>query len=108
MDAIKTVVPAHPAEVRLLKSRQVVAIAWEDGSEHQLAATTLRRASRAAGEIRREADGVELRLPADLEVTGIEAIGNYAIRLSFSDGHDRAIYPFAYLRELAASMEASR
>ncbi|RUW64645.1 gamma-butyrobetaine hydroxylase-like domain-containing protein, partial [Mesorhizobium sp. M4B.F.Ca.ET.049.02.1.2] len=30
-------------------------------------------------------------------------IGSYAIRLVFSDGHDRGIYPWSYLREIADS-----
>jgi DUF971 family protein len=28
-------------------------------------------------------------------------IGHYAIQLRFSDGHERGIYPWTYLRELA-------
>lgn len=30
----------------------------------------------------------------------IEAIGNYAIRITFSDGHDTGIFSWEYLREL--------
>lgn len=30
----------------------------------------------------------------------IEAVGNYAIRLTFSDGHDTGIYSWEYLRDL--------
>ena len=66
-----------------------------------LEAETLRRASRAASEIRRQIDGVELVIPSGLYVSAVEPIGNYALRLSFSDGHDRGIYPWPYLLELA-------
>lgn len=38
----------------------------------------------------------------DLTITNIEPIGN-ALRLAFSDGHDRGIFPWAYLTEIAAS-----
>jgi len=61
----------------------------------------LRQASRAASELRRQIDGIALVLPADLHLTGLQPIGNYAVRLLFSDGHDRGIYPWSYLRELA-------
>lgn len=33
-------------------------------------------------------------------VANIEAVGNYAIRLTFDDGHDTGLYAWDYLREL--------
>ncbi|MEZ2143418.1 gamma-butyrobetaine hydroxylase-like domain-containing protein [Bradyrhizobium sp. DN5] len=50
--------------------------------------------------------GVELTVAPGLHVAAIEPIGNYALRLSFSDGHDRGIYPWSYLRELAERQPA--
>jgi DUF971 family protein len=38
-----------------------------------------------------------------LTITKVEPIGNYAVRLAFSDGHDRGIFPWAYLNEIAAA-----
>ena len=35
----------------------------------------------------------------------IELVGSYAINIAFSDGHDRGIYPWAYLREIAIEAE---
>ena len=32
---------------------------------------------------------------------GIEPVGSYGVRFRFRDGHDRGIYPWTYLRELA-------
>ena len=34
-----------------------------------------------------------------------EAVGNYALRLHFTDGHQSGIYSWAYLRELAPPAE---
>jgi DUF971 family protein len=34
-------------------------------------------------------------------VVGAELVGNYAIRLDWSDDHGSGIYSFAYLREIA-------
>jgi len=39
----------------------------------------------------------------DLTIVAVEPIGNYAVRLAFSDGHDRGIFPWAYLTEIAAA-----
>ncbi|MGD8832066.1 MAG: DUF971 domain-containing protein [Pseudomonadales bacterium] len=33
-------------------------------------------------------------------ITGIEPVGNYAIRISFDDGHDSGIYAWEYLLDL--------
>ncbi len=91
----------QPTNVELVEGATALALTWPDCGIRRLEAERLRRASRAATEIRRQADGVELYLPPDLRVILIEAIGSYALRLSFSDGHDRGIYPWSYLRELA-------
>lgn len=91
----------QPTNIELVEGATALALTWPDCGVKRLEAERLRRASRAATEIRRQADGIELFLPSDLHVISIEAIGNYALCLSFSDGHDRGIYPWPYLRELA-------
>jgi DUF971 family protein len=63
----------------------------------------LRQRSRAAQAVRALIDGGETSFE-DIMVTGIEPIGSYAVRLVFSDGHDRGIYPWQYLREIADSL----
>jgi DUF971 family protein len=35
--------------------------------------------------------------------TGAELVGNYAVRIRFSDGHETGLYAWALLRELARS-----
>ena len=39
----------------------------------------------------------------DVEIKSIEPIGNYAVRIVFSDGHDSGIYSWEYLQELNAN-----
>lgn len=36
----------------------------------------------------------------DVGIEELEAVGNYAIRIVFDDGHDTGIYSWDYLREL--------
>ena len=38
---------------------------------------------------------------APLTVTGMQPVGQYAYKITFSDGHDSGIYTLEYLRELA-------
>ena len=35
-----------------------------------------------------------------LTAVGAELVGNYAIRITFSDGHDTGIFSWEYLREI--------
>ena len=36
-------------------------------------------------------------------IESIETVGNYAVRITFDDGHDTGLYTWDYLRELAAN-----
>ncbi|WOH64301.1 DUF971 domain-containing protein [Bradyrhizobium sp. BWA-3-5] len=90
----------QPIQVELRENKTALALTWLDCGTRLLEAATLRRASRAASEIRWQIEGIELAIPPGLDVSAIETIGNYALRLSFLDGHDRGIYPWSYLREL--------
>jgi DUF971 family protein len=40
-----------------------------------------------------------------LRAEAIEPVGNYAIRLRFSDGHASGIYSWRYLREIEPQIE---
>lgn len=38
---------------------------------------------------------------ADVSITALQPIGNYALKITFSDGHDSGLYDWGYLYELA-------
>ena len=39
----------------------------------------------------------------NVRIVGVEPVGNYAIKIIFSDGHDTGIYSWKYLQWLAAN-----
>lgn len=39
-------------------------------------------------------------IPEDISIKNAEYVGNYAIRITWSDGHDTGIFAFRFLREL--------
>lgn len=45
---------------------------------------------------------------APLRAVAAELVGNYAIRIRFSDGHDTGIYSWQYLREIDPDRVKSR
>ncbi len=96
----------QPLELRINAARNALIVRWGDGTSTALAAAALRATSRAAGQVRAGLAGRN-GVFEGVVITGAEAVGTYAIRLAFSDGHDRGIYPWSYLRELATRDEAA-
>jgi DUF971 family protein len=95
----------HPTEVRLCSDRTHLSIVWENGVTVAYPAPLLREHTRDASSIRFAVDGWSVPASRDLTIRNVEPIGNYAVRLEFSDGHDRGIFPWVYLSEIAAQAE---
>jgi len=73
---------------------------WVDG-EVLIEAARLRAACRCAGCKAAALQGEIQRPPAGVNLAAAEPVGQYALNLRFSDGHERGIYPWALLRVLA-------
>ncbi len=82
---------------------QPLSVTWENGATDAFPAALLRERARDADSVRFAVNGWAVPAAADLTITAVEPIGNYAVRLAFSDGHDRGIFPWAYLTEIAAA-----
>ena len=76
-------------------------ISWIDGSATELSAQTLRQEARDAASVRARYDTGSFAAAANLQITALEQVGAYGVNIHFSDGHDRGIYPFTYLKELS-------
>ena len=42
----------------------------------------------------------------DVSITAVDQVGNYAVRLTFSDGHNTGIFSWSYLYRLGDEREA--
>ncbi|MEO9824077.1 MAG: DUF971 domain-containing protein [Paracoccaceae bacterium] len=76
-------------------------VLWDSGETSELPVDILRREARDAVSRREIIDHGEIRVAPDLTITGLFQVGSVGINVHFSDGHERAIYPFPYLRELS-------
>tara|TARA_R110002072_G_scaffold42064_16_gene118322 strand:- start:16390 stop:16785 length:396 start_codon:yes stop_codon:yes gene_type:complete len=92
-----------------LKKEESLTIEWSDGRCSSYPIAYLRRMSPSADmrELRKAMASNPLTILPDslgssgvLSATGAEMVGNYALRISFSDGHDTGIYTWDYLREI--------
>lgn len=85
----------------------IVEITWQDGQRQRITHAFLRSRCRCTQCLARQLRGESVpALPGELRIVGIQPVGAYGIQISFSDGHDRGVYPWIYLRELAALPEA--
>lgn len=92
--------PCQPIDIIVSAGRDRLMVLWADGHESRYAAHTLRRACRSSVAVRARADGDGPEASEEVRIAAVNPVGHYAINLVFSDGHDRGIYPWPYLREL--------
>jgi DUF971 family protein len=90
-----------PQEIRLARDRRSLLVDWGDGRRDAATAKALREASRSSRSVRARVDGWFVPASDDLTILEIRPVGRYAINLVFSDGYDRGIYPWRYLREIS-------
>lgn len=90
----------QPVEIRLHQSSRVLEIGYADGKSFRLPCEFLRVYSPSA-EVRGHGPGQEVLQVGkqDVNITKIEPVGNYAVQLTFSDGHDTGIYSWDLLYE---------
>ncbi len=95
-----------PTELRLAKDRRSLHITFDDGSSFSLPAEYLRVTSPSA-EVQGHGPAERKTVPGkkDVEIIGVEPVGNYAVKLVFDDMHDTGIYGWNYLLELGVGYE---
>jgi len=100
MAGLDATTPA-PTEIKLHQHSKVLEIAFADGRSFRLPYELLRVYSPSA-EVRGHGPGQEVLQVGKREIAikEVEAVGHYAIRPTFSDGHDTGIYSWDYLYDL--------
>lgn len=93
-----------PSALKLHRKSQVLEVAYPDGARYALPAEYLRVYSPSA-EVRGHGGGEPTVVPGKRAVTieRIEPVGQYAVRLTFSDGHNTGLYSWDVLEDLGAN-----
>ncbi|UCF75663.1 MAG: DUF971 domain-containing protein [Betaproteobacteria bacterium] len=96
----------QPTEIKLHQASRVLEIAYADGRVFKLPCEFLRVYSPSA-EVRGHGPGQEVLQigKKDVAITKVEPVGNYAVQLTFSDGHDTGIYSWDLLYEYGARQD---
>ena len=94
-----------PQEITYHKIAHTLEVGWSD-QRFQLPAELLRVYSPSAEVRGHSPDERKLQTgKKNVGVRQIEAIGNYAIRIVFDDGHDSGIYSWEFLHDLGVNQD---
>ena len=95
-----------PTELRLDKDKRVLIVSFDDGQSFALPAELLRVLSPSA-EVQGHSPDQRVTVAGkrNIGIARLEPVGNYAVRIVFTDGHDTGLYVWEYLRQLAEEKE---
>ena len=95
-----------PVAITLHQKSRVLEIEFADGRDFRLPCEFLRVFSPSA-EVRGHGPGQEVLQTGkkDVEIVRVEPVGNYAVQLVFSDGHNTGIFSFDLLYEYGLKQE---
>jgi DUF971 family protein len=93
-------------EIRLKRTERLIEIDFDDGKSFRLPAELLRVESPSA-----EVHGHDPRRKTivagkrQVGISSLEAVGTYAVRIRFDDGHDTGLYTWDWLYNLGDNQE---
>ncbi|MFN4275775.1 MAG: gamma-butyrobetaine hydroxylase-like domain-containing protein [Ferrovibrio sp.] len=90
-----------PNEVILRNNGSTLELRFADSASIEADAGALRAACRCAWCTKARVEGAFPGGFSGLSITQIRPIGTYAVNLHFSDGHDRGVFPWSYMRQLS-------
>src|SRR5258708_893385 len=96
----------QPTDIKLHQQSRIMEITFDNGRRFELTYEYLRVYSPSA-EVRGHGPGQEVLQigKKNVGISEIEAVGRYAIRPTFSDGHNTGIYSWDYLFMLGDRQE---
>ncbi|MGE3247130.1 MAG: DUF971 domain-containing protein [Beijerinckiaceae bacterium] len=84
---------------------EALLLTFDNGEAARLPAQLLWRECRSSDGIMRRLSGAADRPPTGIHIIALRPTGHYALNIAFSDGHDRGIFPWTFLSELAVLAE---
>jgi len=97
---------AWPSEIKLRKAERMLEIRFESGVRFRLPAELLRVESPSA-EVQGHGASQKITVSGkkNVGITGLEPVGNYAVRILFDDGHDSGLFTWDTLYTLGRDQD---
>jgi DUF971 family protein len=95
-----------PTELRVRRAARTLEIAFDDGASFTLPAEYLRVMTPSAEDRGHgSGPGRTVHGKAAVAIDDLRPVGRYAVRISFSDGHDTGLYSWDELRRLGRDQD---
>ncbi len=95
-----------PSEIKFHQKSKLLEIIFDDNTECMLSTEFLRVHSPSAEVQGHSPEQAVLQVGKEnVSINKIEPVGNYAIKIFFSDGHDTGLYSWQYLHMLAKNYQ---
>ena len=94
-----------PSDIKLHKASKTLTLTYASGEEFTLPAEFLRVHSPSA-EVQGHGKPILQFGKLNVGLTKIEPAGQYALKLTFDDGHDSGLFTWDYLYQLAVRQDA--
>ena len=96
----------RPTAITLHRASHALEVTFDSGESFVLPCEYLRTHSPSA-EVQGHGPGQRVLVAGkrDVSITAIEPMGNYAVLLRFSDGHDTGIFSWSVLHELGRNQQ---
>lgn len=96
-----------PTEITLHRERRVLTLHFDDGAVFELPCEYLRVYSPSAEVQGHHGEGAVLQVGKEaVNITDIQQIGQYAIKIFFDDKHRSGLFTWRYLYDLGVNQEA--
>lgn len=94
----------HPSKIKLIEKKKLLII-WDDGNESILGLRELRKKCPCATCLAERDKQSKMYIPLFAEnqvsVKSINQVGNYAIQITWNDGHNTGIYEYNFLKRFS-------
>lgn len=96
-----------PSAIELHQQSKILELSYANGENYHLSCEFLRVHSPSAEVQGHSPEQKVLQVgKINVSIDSIEAVGNYAIQIFFSDGHDSGLFSWSYLYQLCIQQES--
>jgi len=89
-------------DIKLKRKSRMLEITFDTGEAYQLSCEMLRVFSPSA-EVHGHGKPVLVTHKKQVNISALEAVGNYAVKITFDDGHNTGLFSWKLLHELASN-----
>ena len=96
----------RPTELRVSRDRKTLTVAFGEAETFALPAEALRVLSPSA-EVQGHSPDQRVTVPGKrhVQISAVDPVGNYAVKIVFDDSHDTGIFTWVYLHELGSDFD---